>query len=65
MSHSPVEPDQFIIVLRTHENVHQFPLAGWFTSDIAKLAKKFVRKTVPLGANFNSDSYHIKFNKTL
>ena len=65
MSHSPVDDEQFIIVLRTHEHVHQYPLAGWFTPDIPKLSKKFVTKKIALGANLNPDSYHIKFNKTL
>lgn len=32
VSHSPVKPlDHFIIVLRTHENIHAFPLDSWFT----------------------------------
>lgn len=35
LSHSPVKPDsEFIIVLRTSENVQAFPLEGWFTTNI-------------------------------
>lgn len=35
VSHSPVKPtEQFIVVLRTSENVQGLPLQGWFTDVI-------------------------------
>lgn len=49
VSHSPVNPKKdVIVVLRTSDNVHCFSLDGWFTTDIAKLAPKFVIKTLQL-----------------
>ena len=53
VSHSPIKPtEQFIIVLRTSENVQSYPLDGWFVPNIAQLAKKFVVKTIKLDAKF-------------
>ena len=35
ISHSPIKPkEEFIIVLRTSENVQAIPLDGWFTENI-------------------------------
>ena len=66
LSHSPVKPDsEFIIVLRTSENVQAFPLEGWFTTNIPQLVKKFVVKTIKLDANFTPGSYNIKLTQQL
>lgn len=66
MSHSPVAPtEKFIIVLRTSENVSSFPLLGWFTPNIVQLSKKFVTKTIKLGADFTPGTFHMKFSQML
>lgn len=65
LSHSPIERDQFIVVLRKHEDVKQYQLASFFTRDIRQLSSKFVTKTIALGANFKADIFSIKFNKQL
>jgi len=54
-----------MIVLRTSENVHCFSLDGWFTKDIAKLSKKFMIKTIPLGNEVSSVAAKVKINQTL
>ena len=66
VSQSPVSPDsQFIIVLRTSENVLTYRTEGWFTSDIAALSKKFVTKTITLDQSFTPGSYHMKLTQKL
>ena len=66
VSHSPVKPtEEFIIVLRTHDNVQAFPLDGWFTTNIPQLCKKFVTKTIKLDASFTPGSYHATLTKML
>jgi len=66
VSHSPVKPaEQFIVVLRTSENVQGLPLQGWFTDVIPQLAKKFVTKKIKLDAKLNVGTFAIKLTQQL
>jgi hypothetical protein len=66
VSHSPVNPKtDLIIVLRSSENVTAFPLDGWFTTDIPKLAKKFTIKQIKLDKNASSTSLKVKVTQAL
>ena len=61
MSHSPVNPKtDLIIVLRASENVTAFSLEGWFTTDIPKLAKKFVVKKFKIDKNDSASHSKVK-----
>ena len=63
LSHSPIKPkEEFMIVLRTSDNVQSFPSKHWITNNIANLCKKFVIKTIKFDANFQPDSFHLKLN---
>ena len=47
LASSIVMPQQDVIItLRNATNVKNIPLAGWFTTDIALLAKKLVVRTI-------------------
>lgn len=66
LSHSPVAPQsQFIIVLRTSENIQSFSLTGWFTPDIPKLSKKFVTKAEKIDAGASAMALKVKLTKQL
>jgi len=64
LTQSPIAADKFIIVFRTSENVQAFSLDGWFTENIASLAKKFVTKTLKL-ENFQPSTYNIRLTQIL
>ena len=63
LAHSPVKPkEEFMIVLRTSENVQSLPSTSWVTNSIATLCKKFVTKTIKLEANFDPLQFSKKLN---
>jgi len=64
LTQSPIAADKFIIVFRTSENVQAFSLDGWFTENIASLAKKFVTKTVKL-EHFQPSTFNIRLTQIL
>ena len=66
LSRSPVEPtSQFIIVLRTSDNVQSYPLEGWFTTNITELCKKFVTKTIKIDTTWKPENYAAKLTQQL
>ena len=66
VTQSPVAPkEQFIIVLRTTENVQTFSLDGWFTDNIPVLVKKFVTKTIKIDTELSGGSISNKLTLKL